>query len=192
MPIIDNINHNFKSSEKLHQENTKSYSKEKSARNKKRISDNSKNVESIASKKSNFSIENINELECLKNSADALDDNFEDYSFNKGKIIKEFENDISFNSNDLVKEDEDYIKEMKELYKLFKKNLLKIKFEKFPNNELCNKNNLKIKIQDKNIFKNLIKENIPEEEWYDFIYEEILNYNCIQTVQSIDTEKNLK
>ena len=105
--------------------------------------------------------------------------------FKKKKQNKETKS--SYDS-ELLNEDPEYKKEMKELYKLFKKNLLKIKFEKFPNNENCNKKHLNLKFPEREIFNNLIKQHVPEEEWYDFIYEEILNYNCLQTLKNDDTQ----
>ena len=91
-------------------------------------------------------------------------------------------NQISQSCEMQIDDDTEYIQQIKELNKLFKKNLLKIKFEKFPNLN-SNKKNSNLIIPEKEIFDNLLKENISEEDWYNFIYEEILDYNCLKNNQ---------
>lgn len=182
----DNINHNFELSKEMEKENS---NPNMNNSNKIDLNNKSKSEVFYTSKKSGFSNENKVEAERLNIKSAFANEDYEEFSdekiFKKKKLNNELKS--SFEA-ELVIQDPEYIKEMKELYKLFKKNLLKIKFEKFPNNENCNKKHLNLNFPEREIFNTLIKQNIPEEEWYDFIYEEILNYNCLKTLKTEDNQ----
>ncbi len=174
----DNISHNFKLSKEIEKENSNPNIID-SILNKRNINIDSKSDNN--SKKSGFSNQNKLKIESSNKNFGKSKEESEEFSADKcfKNKNRNIETKSSLEAKEVV-EDPEYLKEMKELNRLFKKNLLKIKFEKFPNNETCNKKHLNMSFPERDIFNNLIKQNIPEEEWYDFIYEEILNYNCLK------------
>lgn len=198
----DNISHNFHLSADIEKENKNPNIDSKKKPHNKNSNDKitpisasplNQQTDSFnkSAKASNLSKDNTIELSChpdKSSDSQRIGEEPNTSDFNRKnkkqeKLTKRIIEDVKEKTQEksqVVLEDIEYLREIKELKKIFKKNLLKIKFEKFPNTEGCNIKHLNLIFPEKEIFNSIINKNIPEEEWYDFIYEEILAYNCLQ------------